>query len=185
MNANVDGHCGATEAKESTRRKYDGLAATYASRYRDPAAVARAQVGLVTRWGRPVEPGARVLELGCADGLVTEALAEAGYSVTGVDLSPAMVAAARRRLARRGLPARFVVADIDRLELDGPFDAVLGMMRSFFHYADDPAGALARLRTVSPKVLVDVNPRQVPIAEACRAVPLRWKFNAVILGQRP
>jgi SAM-dependent methyltransferase len=41
---------------------------------------------------------ARIADLGCGTGSVTALLAEAGYEVTGVDLSPAMVAAAKAKV---------------------------------------------------------------------------------------
>lgn len=47
-----------------------------------------------------------VVDLGCGSGLLAQRLARAGYEVLGVDLSPAMIALARRRVPR----ARFVVA---------------------------------------------------------------------------
>ncbi|MDQ7857901.1 MAG: class I SAM-dependent methyltransferase [Armatimonadota bacterium] len=128
--------------KESLVRKYDAIASAYATHYRDPAAVARRHVALLARWGRRLDPGATVLELGCADGLVTEALAQAGFRVTAVDLSPAMIEAARRRLDRAGLGAKLLVADIDEFETSATFDAVLAMMRNFFHYSSDPSSTV-------------------------------------------
>jgi trans-aconitate methyltransferase len=42
-------------------------------------------------------PGEDILDLGCGDGALTEQLAAIGAIVTGVDASPAMLAAARKR----------------------------------------------------------------------------------------
>ena len=42
-------------------------------------------------------PGERILDLGCGDGVVTEALLHAGAEVVGIDASPEMIAAARAR----------------------------------------------------------------------------------------
>src|SRR5690242_5009291 len=47
---------------------------------------------------RAGEPGT-VLEIGCGTGRLTLPLARAGHVVTGVDLSPAMLARARSKLA--------------------------------------------------------------------------------------
>jgi SAM-dependent methyltransferase len=57
-----------------------------------------------------VEPGAKVLELGCGTGLATSDLAER-FDVVGVDFSAACLERARRNAPR----ARYVQADITRL----------------------------------------------------------------------
>jgi trans-aconitate methyltransferase len=43
------------------------------------------------------QPGERILDLGCGDGALTEQLVATGAILTGVDASPAMLAAARAR----------------------------------------------------------------------------------------
>ena len=48
------------------------------------------------------QPGERILDLGCGDGQLTERIAASGASVTAIDASPQMVAAARAR----GVPAQ-------------------------------------------------------------------------------
>jgi len=71
------------------------------------------------------EAGVRtILELGCGTGNDAARLADAGYSVTAVDLSSEAVGRAR---ARYGSVARFVIADMtQRLPFPGgSFDAVM------------------------------------------------------------
>jgi cyclopropane fatty-acyl-phospholipid synthase-like methyltransferase len=70
-----------------------------------------------------LSPGARVLELGCGNGIpVARDLVDAGFDVTGVDVSPEQI-----RRAREAVPeAKFVAADM--LSVDVPeasFDAVV------------------------------------------------------------
>lgn len=68
----------------------------------------------------------RVLDIGCGTGELGLALAARGHEVTGVDLAPTAIAAARRKAAERGLAAEFVVADATELSgYDAHFDTVL------------------------------------------------------------
>ena len=72
--------------------------------------------------------GARVLDLGAGTGALAAALARRGRprEIVLVDSSPKMLAAARRRLRRRGLSrvTRTVIADAREPEVEGPFDLV-------------------------------------------------------------
>src|SRR6266853_910948 len=64
-----------------------------------------------------VPPGGSILELGAGVGRVTHALVKLGYSVTAVDNSPEMLAEIEG--------ATKVLSDIEDLELDRSFDAVV------------------------------------------------------------
>ncbi len=74
-----------------------------------------------------VSPGTRVLDVGCGIGRWSRLLASRGATVTGVDLSPTMIAEAERRTRACGLSnrCRFVVQDSAALQLDGSFDLIL------------------------------------------------------------
>jgi SAM-dependent methyltransferase len=48
--------------------------------------------------------GSPILELGCGTGRLLVPLAQAGYDVSGIDSSPAMIELAHERLAAEGLP---------------------------------------------------------------------------------
>src|SRR5579871_4957402 len=78
----------------------------------------------VPAYGAPVvellapQPGERILDLGCGDGVPTEKIAAAGAVVVAVDAAPDMVAAARAR----GLDARVVPGQ--SLAFEREFDAV-------------------------------------------------------------
>jgi SAM-dependent methyltransferase len=76
-----------------------------------------------------VQPGTRVLEVGCGVGRWSRLLAANGAHVTGVDLSPTMIAQAQRRAAAEGVADRchFRVQDLSRLDVGRQFDLVLGV----------------------------------------------------------
>ena len=97
--------------------------------------------GFVAQLGEPLidllapQPGERVLDLGCGDGVLTEKLVAAGCIVVGVDGSPEQVAAAQAR----GLDAR--VADGHDLPFDGEFDAVFS--NAALHWMREPDRVIA------------------------------------------
>jgi SAM-dependent methyltransferase len=72
-------------------------------------------------------PGTRILDVGCGVGRWSRLLASRGACVTGVDLSPTMIAEAKRRAAASGLTNRchFIVQDSAALEVAGSFDMIL------------------------------------------------------------
>lgn len=73
--------------------------------------------------GRPVR---RVLDVGCGSGFFTILLAEAGYEVVGVDLSPAMVEKAALLAKECGAKADFAVMDAEALDFpEESFDVVI------------------------------------------------------------
>jgi len=90
-------------------------------------------------------PGEKVLDIACGTGLVTLPAAAAvapGGSVTGTDISQAMVDGLKALAAARGLDNLTVVrADAEAQPPAGPYDAVLcslGLM-----YTPDPVASLA------------------------------------------
>src|SRR6185312_16030397 len=69
--------------------------------------------------------GAEVLEIGCGMGLHTELMTRAGARVTAIDLSPTSVEATRTRLKLKGLDAKVVAGDTEKMPFDpGSFDFV-------------------------------------------------------------
>ncbi len=83
---------------EDVRAAYDTIAADYAARLPDTRAEAPLDLAMLDAFIADVtaEDGATVLDAGCGAGRLSRYLADRGCVVEGVDLSPRMVAMARR-----------------------------------------------------------------------------------------
>ena len=80
-----------------------------------------------------IAPGADVLDIGCGRGLFDAKVAARARSVTGIDIMPEEIDAARA--SGRGANVRFVVHDAEQVaRLPGVFDAVIS--RFTFHHLD-------------------------------------------------
>ncbi|ASA23850.1 class I SAM-dependent methyltransferase [Paenibacillus donghaensis] len=95
---------------------------------------ARREVEMMISWLK-LAPGAKVLDLCCGMGRHSLALAEAGYEVTGVDLSEPLLCEAR---AQEGAAqVTWIRSDMRELPLDGGFDAVVNLFTSFGYFEED------------------------------------------------
>jgi SAM-dependent methyltransferase len=94
--------------------------------------------------------GSPILELGCGTGRVLLPLARSGFQVTGVDISPAMLEIARRKVVDEGLEScvTLVEQDMRALSLDRHFNMVFVAINSFSHLLslDDQLVTLSRVR---------------------------------------
>ena len=113
------------------RRMFDGLAPTWETR------IGPHHLGALLLALEDVDPPRRVLDLGTGTGVAAKAVAERfpEAEVTGLDLSPAMIEEAGRRLPEElAARVRFAVADASALPLaDGSVDLVTLMnMIPFF-----------------------------------------------------
>jgi SAM-dependent methyltransferase len=130
------------DARETARRTWDAEAATFDDEpdhgLRDPE-TREAWRALL----RPVLPPApaRVADLGAGTGTLSVLLAEEGYAVDGLDVSPEMVARAEAKAA--GTTATFRVGDANAPDLDpAAYDVVLS--RHVLWAMEDRAAALGR-----------------------------------------
>jgi ubiquinone/menaquinone biosynthesis C-methylase UbiE len=108
-----------TNPKDLVRRGYDALSARY-----DEAYGAETKYrALLDELCQRVPAGGKVLDLGCGSGVpVARRLADAGYRVTGVDISEVQVRRARERVPQ----AEFLQADATEVSFDDEaFDAVV------------------------------------------------------------
>jgi SAM-dependent methyltransferase len=107
-----------------------------------PAILARATAEIIARFAqwRLLGPGRRVLDIGCGIGRVAAALAPLIGAITGIDISPAMIAEARRRC--QGL-ANVGFRQCDGADLadfaDASFDLVLAIDSFPYLVAAGPA----------------------------------------------
>ena len=90
-----------------------------------------------------LQPGERVLEVGCGFGSTALAAIATGALVHGVDISPPMIERARARSAEVGAGATFAVADAQEEPLGGPYDAVMSRFGVMFFA--DPVRAFANV----------------------------------------
>jgi len=107
-----------------------------------------------------IVPGERVMDMGCGAGGTTRAIARqvgAGGSVTGVDISAALIAESARRAAAEGLVnVRFAVADAASAAVEGaPFDRLFSRFGSMF-FADFEAAFANLHRLIRPGGRIDL-----------------------------
>lgn len=108
-------------------------------------------VDRITRMGQTA-PGAVALEVGCAAGTQTIALARRGYCASfGLDINPSVLSCARRNAVAQGIaPDRFVLGDAHRLPVaDNACDLAysVGVME---HLPDLAASLHEQRRVIRP-----------------------------------
>ncbi len=98
----------------------------------------------------PISPGLSVLDLACGSGNIAVVAAQRDAIVSGVDIAPNLVAAARARAAGLGLNIEFKEGDAEQLPYpDASFDMVISMYGVMFAAHPDLAAA-EMLRVCAP-----------------------------------
>src|SRR5690606_12128167 len=108
---------------------------TYPRRYAIDEGTTAAEVAMLRQLLPP--PPARVLDAACGQGRHSIALAQAGYTVTGVDASGPLLAIARAAAAEAGVSVEFVEADLREFSTERSFDAAINMFTAFGYFEDD------------------------------------------------
>ncbi|KFN48020.1 hypothetical protein N790_06890 [Arenimonas malthae CC-JY-1] len=124
-----------------------------ASRWWDPQGPQRplhelnpARLGYVR--DRAALAGARVLDVGCGGGLLSEALAGEGAQVTALDLAPELIDVARLHLLESGRKVDYRLQSVESLaqEMPGAFDAITCM--EMLEHVPDPGAVLQACATL-------------------------------------
>lgn len=102
--------------------------------------------------------GDPILEMGCGSGRILLPLAAAGYDVTGIDRSAAMLDRARTAIAERQFEGSIHIMEGSILDADaapgGPFGLVIFSLNALMHLsaaAEQRAALEAALRALDPK----------------------------------
>lgn len=132
------------------------------TRFARPYDIVVKAVPLWRRWlgqAVPVIHGPRVLEVSFGTGWLLTQYA-GPYRTDGIDLNPALIAVARRNLARAGVQADLRQGTVEALPYpDATFDTVVNTM-AFSGYPDAAAAAAELARVLKPGgclVLIDIN----------------------------
>ena len=137
------------------------------------------------RWLR-VRSGTRVLDVGCGVGRWSRLLAARGAQVTGIDLSPTMIAEAERRAAAQGVSGgcRFRIQDLATLDAGAKFDLVLSV--TVLQHILDPTALRAALQRMADHlaengvlILLEAAPRR--LVEDCDNAIFRARERSTYL----
>ncbi len=88
-----------------------------------------------------LQPGAKILDMGCGTCRHSVELARRGYAMTGVDLSEGMLAQARKAAAEAGVTLDLIQADATTVKLEPVFDGAICLCEGAFgliETGDDP-----------------------------------------------
>jgi SAM-dependent methyltransferase len=132
----------------SVRQAYDEVAEDYARHLPDTRPEARLDLAMIDTFAEAVTSGedAQILDAGCGAGRMSRYLADRGYDVQGVDLSPGMVAMARRDHG----DLRFTVGSL--IDLPYPHGHFAGVML-WYSIIHTPSAGLPRVFAEAARVL--------------------------------
>ena len=114
------------DALLDTQQAFDGVATGYDQSNEANPVIRLMRARTMRAITDAVRPGGHLLDLGCGPGRDAATLASAGYRVTAIDWSPAMVGQTLRRVTDAGLEGRVHVRHIGIHQLNrldtGPYD---------------------------------------------------------------
>ncbi|GAA1083145.1 class I SAM-dependent DNA methyltransferase [Nocardiopsis composta] len=126
--------------QEAVRASYNAIAADYDEHFADQLSGKPLDRAVLAGFAELVRGGGPVVDVGCGPGRVTAHLASLGLDVHGVDLSPGMLAVARRLHPE----LRFEEGSMTALDVpEGGFGAVVAWYSLIHILPEEVPGALA------------------------------------------
>ena len=108
-----------------------------------PSRYTQREIAFLERNGLLI-PGQRILDLACGGGRHSIAMAKRGAVVTGIDLGPAAIDAARRRAKRAGVHVEWLHGDLRHLPFENIFHVVTCIFGCFTEMPRRDAEAVLR-----------------------------------------
>ncbi len=155
----------------------------------------------IITWGRDgqirkaaldyIQSSDRVLDVGCGTGSLAVLAAQKGAKVIALDISPHMLALAKRKADEHGVEVSFLEGQAQGMEVEGPFDVVAA---TFTLSEISPAeaewvvfGMASRLRMGGRMILADESRPTNPLMRLFSGVQraIAWLLTFAFLEERP
>ena len=130
-----------------TKAHFDRISVHWSRNYDSRSGAMRRRIADFKSALANLPKGARLLDFGCGSGDITHALAAEGFAVTGIDLSPAMIAMARQQSGAADIQWAVAQAGMVTLPFTAfVFDGVLAS--SVLEYHPDPAAQITEIARI-------------------------------------
>jgi len=141
----------------------------------------------------PLHTGQTILDVGCGYGRHAVEFAKRGFLVTGIDLAPKQIEAAKRRAKEAGVGIHFILGDARKMEFREEFEIVLSLFLTFGFFEEEtenqmmldrmagalrPDGVLLMDLWNREKMIRDFSPLQVEEHPDGIQIEKRWEFDA-------